>query len=213
MKIFAPVFVALLLVVSCKNYIGIPDNFDYGKIENNVYVNEFFGMKMPLNEGWTYMEKDFVDSLRAEGLKDMVGDNKELEKTISAADIKTANLLSILHADTTVFQLYNPNISMIAENLKLALQVKNGKDYLEAAKSFMESSGVAFQFVGEIREYKIGGKEFYTMEVINTVQGVPIHQDFYAAVMNGFGLAIVGSWMDEDHRAIIRSELETITFD
>ncbi|MBK9455745.1 MAG: hypothetical protein IPO24_09235 [Bacteroidetes bacterium] len=57
MKIFAPVFVALLLVVSCKNYIGIPDNFDYGKIENNVYVNEFFGMKMPLNEGWTSLEK------------------------------------------------------------------------------------------------------------------------------------------------------------
>lgn len=213
MKLFITCLSFLCIFVSCKKIIGIPDNFDYGKIEKNVYQNEFFGMHWPINDGWESLDRGYVDSLRAEGLKDMVGDNEQLEKTITAADIKTANLLSIIHVDTVEVQMYSPNISMMAENLALNIQIKNGQDYLEEAKKFMQGSGVNFEFVGDIHQFNIDGKEFFTMEVINLVQGVPIHQDFYATVINGFGLALVGSWMDKKQRVIIQQSLATIQFD
>lgn len=203
----------LFIFISCKKIIGIPDNFDYGRIEKNVYHNEFFGMHWPIKDGWESLDRSYVDSLRAEGLKDMVGGNEQLEKTITAADIKTANLLSVIHTDTMEIQMYNPNISMMAENLTINIGIKNGKDYLEEAKKFMQGSGVNFEFVGDIQQLNIDGKEFYTMEVINLVQGIPVHQDFYASVINGFGLALVGSWMDKKQRMIIQQSISTIQFD
>ena len=212
MKYILSVTAIVMLFVSCKKFIGIPDNFDYGKIENNSYVNDYFEMSFPLNNGWEVLENKYVDSIRAEGLKQMVGDNAELEKIIQAGDIKTANLLSIAFTDSNQQQLYKPNISMIAENLRVVTNVDNARDYLEESKKFMIESGMQLQFLGDITKIQLGGKEFYKMSVINPINGVAIYQDFYATIINGFGVTLLSSWLDERQQEVIQYQIEQLQF-
>lgn len=212
MKSFTILIASFLLITSCKQLVGIPDNFDYGKVENNVYVNEFFGMSFPLTDGWEPLEKAFVDSIRTEGLKQLSESNNSLDKEIDASQIKTANLISLLKEDDNILQFYNANIAIMAENLKLALSVKDGKDYLESAKDVMLSTGIDLKVMSEITPFEIGGHKFYTMEVLNKYQDMEVHQDFYADIINGFGLAIVCNWSDNEQREATRKAIAGITF-
>ncbi len=213
MKSFTLIAAFFLLITSCKQFTGIPDDFDYGKIENNIYSNKFFGFNMPVQNGWEALNKSYMDSLRAEGLKEIADGNSELEKSFESSEIKTANLISIIKTDTIIFQPYSANISLVAENLKLAIHIKDGKSYLETAKEFMVNSGIDIKFVGPITDYEIGEKKFYTMEIVNDYSGMEVHQDFYATIINGFGLSFVGSWVNDEQRESIRQLLTEITFD
>lgn len=202
-----------LLVTSCKQFTGIPDDFDYGEVENNIYSNKYFGFNFPVKNGWEALEKDYMDSVRSEGVKEMTDGNTELEKTFEASQIKTANLISIIKIETDVFQPYSANLSLVAENLKLAIQIKDGKSYLETAKEFMLGSGIDIKFIGPITDYEIAGKKFSTMEIVNNYAGMEVHQDFYAIIINGFGLSFIGSWINEDQREAIRNQLAQISFE
>jgi len=201
-----------LLFASCKQFTGIPDDFDYGKIENNIYTNNFFGFKFPVNNGWEALNKMYLDSLRSEGLKQISDGNPELEKSFETSEIKTANLVSLIKVDTVLFQMYSANLAFIAENLKLAIHIKDGKSYLESAQKYMLKSGINAEIVGPITEYEIGKKKFFTMEVVNEYSGMEVHQDFYAIIINGFGLSFIGSWVNDEQRESIRQMLTEITF-
>src|SRR5438552_17365781 len=102
--------ILLLVVVSaCKQSSKIPENFDYGKIENGVYSNNYFDFEIPIPEKWVVQDKEQVKQLQKEG-EDLIAEkDKELAKKIKAGDISSAILLTVFRnrIDTVVGNDYN----------------------------------------------------------------------------------------------------------
>src|ERR1044072_4927833 len=92
LKIMRLFLVAVLLTViaGCKQK---PKNFDYGKIENGVYTNNYFDFEIPVPPTWAVQNKEQVQKLQKTGEELISGKDKELGAKIKAAEVTTAILL------------------------------------------------------------------------------------------------------------------------
>ncbi len=206
-------FLFLISLSSCKNLTQIPDDFDYGRVEGNTYINDFFHLHMPISPGWEVLDNSVADSISKAGEDAAVKEDEALQKKIEASEKKTAALITLISYDTAVFALFNPNISFIAENVKIAIGVKDGRDYLEAAKDALSSSQLAVDQLSEISPVKLGTKEFFVMHLTYHYQGVAIRQSYYAAVMNGYAFAFVAAYISDEQKERVEAQLRAMQFD
>jgi hypothetical protein len=197
---------------SCKDLTGIPDSFDYGKVDGNVYTNSYFDFAFTMPEGWDVMDNTVMDSLREQTQAEIEQADPELAKTIKAADVRTANLITVLYSADTSYWAFSPNLNFIAENVKIALHVKNGEDYLEAAKENLGKLEFSIEFKGDIYPIKIDGVEFHAFNIINHYSGMDIKQSYYAAIMHDFAFTFVASWVTDTQRAIIDQAISGMKF-
>lgn len=202
----------MILLPSCKDLTGIPENFDYGRIENNAYVNDYFEFRFPMENGWQPMDNSIMDSLREKTAEEMAAADPAMQKTMEVADVRTANLLTAMYAPPDEFQLFNANINFIAENVKIALNIRNGRDYLESAKKFMGNMEYSIDFKGDIYEQEIGGKTFYCMDVVNHYGGTDILQSYYATIIKSFAFTFVTTYVTDEQKAAVQSAIDQIEF-
>ena len=212
LKLILP-FLFLVVAFSCKNITGIPDNFDYGKVEGTTYINTYFKFKMPLDSGWEVIDNKVMDSLKEISKEELAGGNEELKHTVEASEVRTAQLLTMVHYDTVAFSLFNTNISILAENVKIAVGVKTGKDYLESAKKLLDQSAYTLDYLGEIESAQVADREFYKMKIVNHYQGFDIHQVYYATIIKGFAFAFVGSYLNEAQLDNINKQIAKMQFE
>src|SRR5215510_2148043 len=157
-------FIAVLLFVmaGCKQQ---PKNFDYGKIENGLYTNNYFDFEIPVPANWAVQNKEQVQQLQKTGEDVISGNNKELGAKIKAADIRTALLLTVFKNKTdAVTDKFNSSFIILSENLG-GMPIKKGSDYLAHAKQIMQQSSMSYQFAPEYASEKIGNREFDRMDV------------------------------------------------
>ena len=79
--------------------IGKPDNFDYGKVENNVYRNSYFKCTMNVPKGWVIRDSEASKKLHEKVEEEIVRGNESLKEDIAASDINSADLLGISKFD------------------------------------------------------------------------------------------------------------------
>ncbi|HMU69159.1 MAG TPA: hypothetical protein PK511_09050 [Chitinophagales bacterium] len=209
--------ISLLLIcfigfTACKNYTGIPDSFDYGRMDGNVYSNTYFDFTFSMPDGWQVMENSVMDSLRRKTQEDLAEKDPELAKTVKAADVRTANLLTIICSKDPNYFLYSANLNFVAENVKIAINVKDGKDYLESAKKNLGNLEYSLDFKGDIYKMDINGVEFYVMNLINHYNGLDIKQSYYASIINGFAFTFVASWITDEQRTFIDEAISKMKF-
>ncbi|MFN8298541.1 MAG: lipoprotein [Chitinophagales bacterium] len=208
-------FGLLLLVAACNTKKGIPEEFDYGKIENHVYRNSYFDFRITLPESWTVKSQEEMAALQKQGQDLVAGDNSTLKKTIKASEVNTATLLM-----TTKYpgqdQPDNPNFIAVAERLsslaKAANHIDNGKDYLEATKKLMAQSAMKFEQEGDIVKSDLSGQEFYKMTMKLDAGIAVLHQDYYATIINDFALAFVVTYVSDASKEELQGILNTIKF-
>ena len=75
-----PLLIVLLVLVigGCKRSPKIPDNFDYGTVEQGVYKNAFFDLEIPLIHGWDVQSKEGMDQLMEKGADEIGEEIKNL---------------------------------------------------------------------------------------------------------------------------------------
>ncbi len=208
-------FGLLLLVAACNNKKAIPEEFDYGKVENHVYRNTYFDFRVSLPEAWAVKSQAEMDALQKQGHDLIAGDNSSLKKTIKAAEVNTATLLM-----TSKYpgqdQADNPNFIAVAERLsslaKAANNIENGKDYLEATKKLMAQSAMKFEQEGDIVKSDLAGKEFYKMTMKLDAGFVVVHQDYYATILNDFALAFISTYVSDPSKEELQGILNSIKF-
>jgi len=215
MKTGTQIFVLFLLMVlsfSCDNQ-GHPAGFDYGKVENNKYTNSFFNFEMSVPTNWSVQSREQTDNLSKIG-KDMVsGSNKKMKEVLDASEINSANLLAAFKYDLKTAVQYNPNLMIVAENLKNAPDIKTGGDYLAHTRNFLKQSQVPHDHIDDAsKKTTIGGKEFYSMSVIVNYMGLKIHQTYYATILDGFSVVTTISYIDENQKKELQNAVNSITF-
>jgi len=209
-KLFKFLFI-IILAASCNN--KIPDNFDYGSVENGIYENEYFDFKINLPEDWVVQSKEQIDNLKNSGKDIVAGDDEKMKAILKASEVNSANLLVAFQHELGAAVEYNPNIMIIAENVKNSPGIKNGSDYLIQAKKLLQQTQIKYDFISEdFEKEKISSVEFYKMETHMSYMGLEIKQTYYSTVLKGFSFNIIISYVSDDQKEVLLNTLNSLKF-
>ncbi|MEM7104944.1 MAG: hypothetical protein AAF502_17540 [Bacteroidota bacterium] len=206
------IFLVISLFASCMP-IGKPDDFDYGGVSDQVYSNEYFECIMKLPDDWVVSSREQTEEITELGKDLVAGDDKKLEAVVNAAEINTANLLTVFQYEVGSPVEYNPSISLVAENIKMAPGIKDGSDYLFQSRRFLQQSQFQYDYLSkEFELHEINGTDFYKMDAFLTYLGLEIKQTYYATIKKGFSFVVVMSYNNDDQKQILEESLKSLAF-
>ena len=214
-----------LLLFSCNNLsgdkeaeevpkIGIPESFDYGKVENNVYRNKYFKCSMRVPSEWKVVDKETMDELTGKASETVAGDDEELKQAIEVGQINSANLLSVSKLDLATATELNPNIMILAENVSRSSIVMDGNDYLKSAKELLARTQMNYTYISDdFKKEVINGTPFYRMDVTLDLQGIEAKQCYLATISKKFAFVVILTYFTEEEKAFIDNYIKTLKFE
>lgn len=201
--------VVLSIAGACKQQ---PKSFDYGKIDNGVYTNNYFDFEIPVPRDWAVQNKEQVEQLQKTGEELVSEGNKELGAKIKAADVRTAILLTVFKNKTdSVTEKFNSSFIILSENLG-GMPIKKGSEYLSHSKEIMQQSNMSYQFAPSYASEKIGNRDFDRMDLSLGGQTPNVHQSYYSLIDRDFALSIIISYEDEEQKAQLKKIINKIKF-
>jgi hypothetical protein len=206
--------ILFLLLASATTYTQAQTaNFDYGKVENNKYINAYFNFEMPVPSNWFIQSKEATKNMMETGKKMVAGDDENLQAVFDASEINSAFLLTVFKYEQGAAVEFNPSISIIAENLKNYSGIKSGADYLFHTSRILAQSQVKYEHIDkEFVKEVINGTDFYTMHAEMNFMGQNIKQIYYSAIIKGFSFDVIISYADEDQKNELLSLINAMKF-
>jgi len=208
MKKIIYIIVLAVICTSCKNEKNLPTDFDYGVVENGIYKNNYFGVKIPFNAEWDVQDQKQMSDLTKSGTDLLVGDNDEFQKIVDASLVNVAELFMVFKHELGTTTEFNPSFLMNAENLKHFPNVKAVDDYLASAKDLLLQSNMQINFRSDYYEVEIGNEKFMCMEIENGSFG--IYQDYFVTLKRGFAVAFIVTYDNEEDKKELYSIIENI---
>ncbi len=189
------------------------DGFDYGRIENGKYINNYFGFELPIPSGWTAKDENGMKPLADKGKEVVADGNERIEKMIDASKVTSATMLGLFQYEVGAKVDFNPNAVVVAENLKGHSEINTGNDYLAQARKTLIQTQLQYDTLSEVfTKTTIGGHDFYSMDAILKIQGIPVHQVYYATIMKGFALGFILSYSTPEQKTMLENVLKSIKF-
>lgn len=209
---FIPWILLLALLSGCKQSPKVPENFDYGKIENGVYSNNYFDFEIPVPDKWVVQNQEQVKQLQKQGEDLIAGNNKELAAKVKAANVGTAILLTVFKNKTdSNINEFNSSFIILAENLGNS-GVKKAEDYLVHAKAIMQQSSISYQFSPDFFSERIGNKEFEGMNTAMNSNGVTVQQVYYSMIDKNFAVSMIISFARDEQKRELKDIINKIKF-
>ena len=200
-----------LPIISCQKN-KTTNSFDYGSIEKGIYHNSYFKISIELPINWTILTgKDFTKFVESSAMEN--SDNKkELSEAIEVSKINRAELLALYKFPLDI-DFFNPNIMIIAENIKLFQnQIKTGRDYLGHSRITLERLFPDIEITDGFEEQKIGGLDFWLMHSEQNTNHGKVEQLFNSTIINGFSFLIVLTYSNETEKEELNNILNNIEF-
>lgn len=202
----------VFLSVSCgKKNAG--EAFDYGTVTGTTYSNSFFGFTVSLPADWYVMDRAEIDRVQQLGAEAIP--NRSLKKELTKAmDVQNAILLMVQGYEPGMGEGFNPNFQIVSENLSRYPNIKTGEQYLQQALKTLGMTGMSYATLDvPIGRTDIGGRVFHKIALEVMLGEGSLTQEMYAVVRDGFALAAVLNYVDEEQRAVLYSMLGTLRFD
>lgn len=194
--------------------IGIPESFDYGKVENNVYRNKYFKCSMQLPKDWIVQDEETVKQLTKTASDRVAGDDEDLKRAVEVGQINSANLLAVSKLDLATALEPNPNFMVLVENVSSAPNMTEGKDYLEQAKTLMRRTQMNYSYISEnLKSEVINGETFYSMDVTLNMGTSEVKQCYLATIRKKFAFVVVITYFTEEEKAFIDKYIHTLKFE
>src|SRR5687768_3672288 len=113
MKFSALVSLFLILVCGCgesrvQQKKAAQAVMELGKVENGVYQNSYFGLSIPVPQGWYVAPNETMDQLMKQGAKTVSGNDAAMQSAIESAP--TVNLCSIFEHPPGAPVDFNPSM-------------------------------------------------------------------------------------------------------
>lgn len=200
----------ILFLSSCMEESKSAQNFDYGKIENEVYTNEFFDFEVSINQNWSAQTQEQMAEMAKKGQEMYGGKNQEIQKTLRPSDVNVANLLAVFEFPVGSVQVINPSLVITAENLQSFPKVKASADYMTSVRKRLDKSSLLMMYIKDPYPKTIGGAEFLGMEIYN--QDYNITQEYFATLRNGFAISIVIAYDTDDQKESLYKMIDNLKF-
>lgn len=201
-----------ILISGCK-VENTPDNFDYGKVEGNKYVNSYFDLEMDVPADWFVQSQEQMENITKVG-KDMVaGDDENMKAIVKASDVNTANLLGVFQHEYGSAVQFNPNFLVVAENVKAAPGMRTGSDYLFQSRRLLTQSQFQYDRIDETFEKEtINGTDFYKMKAEVSLMGITIRQIYYSTILKDFSFNVIISYSSDEQKDALLKVINSMTF-
>ncbi len=144
--------------------------FSMGEWNNNVYENEFLGLKFNLPEGWTYLTDAELEE-----------NNKELGELNGVYYVNAKNSST------------GDNIIIMTEKTATGLTTEY---YLEQVKTQLESVDSMSYEIGEISEETVAGRKYKTVTAVASVSGIKVEQKYYVYKMDEYFVSIISTTLN-----------------
>jgi hypothetical protein len=201
-----------LLAIACNNQ-GKPKDFDYGRVENMKYINSYFEFEITLPDNWKVQSKEQLNKLNNTGRDLLAGDNETLKSVLKASEINSAFLLSANQYEVGSPVVYNPNLAIVAENIKNSPGIKSGSDYLFQARKLLKQSQVKYDYIDSLySKESINKMDFYKMNTELNYMGINIKQIYYSAILKGFSLGIIISFNNDQQKTELLKAVSSLKF-
>lgn len=193
---------------------GKTKKFDYGKVENNKYTNSYFGLELIIPENWVVKSKEETKVITDAGKKIIASNNENLKEVIEAAEVNSAYLLHVNKYEQGAPVDYNSSFLLLSENVTSSPGVKTGADYLFHTRKLLLQTQLKFTEIDEeFKKVIINNEEFYLMNLTMEIMGMEIKQGYYATIKNGFCVAVIISFIDEEQKTELEKMLNTLLFE
>ncbi len=201
----------VLLALECRK--AVSEELKSGKVEKSVYTNKYFGFILKLPEDWSIQSEETSKEIMETGKEVVAGDNKNLQKALDKADEQSLFFFAAYKYPVGTPGKYNPNIIGMAEKISAVPDIKSGADYLFHARRLLEMSQMEVSFGKKITKEDIGGVEFDAMYVSLSFGRILIKQKYYAAIMKGYAVSFIISYIDEEGELSLENILATAKFE
>lgn len=204
------ILVITLLLASCANKNNAP-KFDYGKVEKDIYFNDFFNLQMNLPSKWEISSQSDIKAVQEQGKKILSTNNSNFEKQIT--EVEAACILNITKYKIGSLVDFNPTLTIQTSNLKRYPQILNGKDMLIEIKKTLDQSQIKYSDIDEnFAKTLIGGREFYQMNTIMNSGKIRIEQSVFSTIINDWSFIIVISYSNKDDQSVLLDAIKSMTF-
>lgn len=207
-KCLALLFCALFLA-GCEKKVA--EEIDFGTLSDNVYQNEYFGLKLKLPAEWSIQDEEKRQQILEKGATILAGSDKNFKAKLKASEQQTIYLLAAFQHPPGTAVPFNPSIMCMAERVRSLPGIRRGKDYLFHARKMMEAGQMKFEFPKEIYSAKLDGSEFDVMESTLKVGSSVVQQRYYATISKGYALCFVFSYKTPEEESVLKSILENVS--
>ncbi len=169
--------------------------FSMGKWENNVYTNDFLGLKFNLPEGWSYSSDEEIAEMMDLGT-DLLNDEQKMAAEVS----KLTSAYYMVANDPNT----GNNVVLLSEKPLIDLTVDS---YLSQLKNQLTSVDSIKYEMGEEGKETIANKEFTTLTSTATMNNVTMIQKYYVYKLDKYFVSIIATSTTKDAgiNEIIRS--------
>lgn len=202
----------LLFAAGCKSKDTEEDVITLGCMEGNTYVNEFFGLSVQLPENWNQLSQAEIQELTAMGQGMIADSNPDFADGMELAEEETLHFVYTYKYSLYYSGGFNPSFICMAENLDVSnLPVKDGRDYLTILGNTLELTQMGYE-IGDLYSVQLGGRDFYVLPASVNIEGFSVQQHYYSAVMKGYSLAFIISYVTEEQLLELEDILNTVQF-
>ncbi len=165
--------------------------FSTGKVNGNVYKNEFIGISYTLDEGWSFYDEERIRETN-EMAMDMAGE--EYEKIIREADI----VYDMCATDSDQLNNININLEKIDNIQLLSLDIaKNFEAIMPTLEETLTNMGCE-NISHRIDKIEVDGKMVDALFVTADINGVNMYQTLFQKKCNGYLANITVATFFED---------------
>lgn len=183
---------------------------DLGRIENSVYINDYYGFKVSLPESWHPVERETTDAAIQVNKEMIKGSDKQVNERVEASIARTVVFFTV-----TKFPLRTPNVTQAM--LQCGVERLEGKNvearvYLQNNRDVMLNSPLQFKLLRDVYPETIGGLSFFVMDMQQTAGDITIKQKYYATIRKGHALFFIANYFDESDRLKMEKALHGLIF-
>lgn len=155
--------------------------FSMGSWSDNVYSNDFLGLKFKLPNGWKYSSDEEIAEMMSLGTE-LLNDEQKAAAEIS----KLNNAYYMVANDPNT----GDNISIISE--KPAMEVTT-EFYINQLKTQLQNVNTINYEIGETSKETVAGKECDTLTVDASMSGVKMTQRYYIYKVDKYVVCIIST--------------------
>lgn len=159
---------AALLAVACASDPPAGRESDASPLDarlvDGAYENAFFGLRLPLPDGWAVAPPETEAELLEIGRRTFDQDDPAFEARVASALPRTFQLLTLSRHPVGSPVPFNPMIAIMAEDVAHAPGVATGRDYLFHLGRLLEQSRIPYRPLGQARPFELGGRRFHRQD-------------------------------------------------
>ncbi len=188
---------ALFLLVGCNTDTASDEKTEptRGKIEGDVYTNEYLGFTFTKSDSWIYSTDEEIAALMNLGAE-------ALGEKFAEALKNNPTIYDMMAIDTLTGSSVNIGYENLSKTFATNITVDQYVEVLKNQLSGMAASGIVVSFPDEHETVTFGDTEFTRVVCSTSMYGVTITQVYYLNKEDGFMRFIIVTAMDNNFEQI-----------